>query len=113
MAANDRLDDWGMPESRNSPFLHHDRLLLSSILLGLASFLSTRVKNEPRSTYICPSSSYGSLIVPFLQLLGLFAQAFIIVKVALFSKKPNPDVASELLPPRVILGSVLVVSSKN
>ena len=110
---NTPLDDWGAPASKNRAFPGPVQPLLSGIFLGLANFFSIRVENEPRSTYICPSSSYGFLIVPILQFFGLFTQAFIIIRIAFFSKKPDSDVALEFSNPNMLLGSVFVVSSSQ
>ena len=103
-------DDWGMPDPRKDSVGIHGRFVLSGILIGLARFLAVGVLEAPRSTYICPSSSYGSFSVPTLQLLSILIDCFIIFRAAVIIRQIFVDGAPDSHNPAVLIGTVLVVS---
>ena len=105
-------DEWGIPRLSPPRFNNH-QLLVPSLLLGLSASFAAALLQNPRSTYICPSSTYGPALVPALQTIGAMLSSYILIKTTSILRVPSSETASSKMNPILVLGSVLLVSLRN
>ena len=85
------------------------------LLLSVANVLSQWNFTGSRSTYICPLSSWGPILMPGVQVLSMVLECFIIIRVADLLKKPEPGGINHKLStdnsndPTLIVASALIV----
>lgn len=65
----------------------------------------------PRSTYICPLSSSANTGVPFIQILSMLLDYYVLVGISGIAGTAKMDVFPESDNPSVIVGCIFLVNS--
>ena len=107
----------GVSESESSddlatslvPAVGHGRYLLPAFLLGIASLLQAHISDPPRSTYICPVSSFAHTFTPTLQFLAVLLDCFVISAVQRAVIDAKAKQASQSLSTPSVLSNIFLV----
>lgn len=86
------------------------KYLVPTACLAVANALAALVLAGPRSTYICPLSSYAIKTVPLLQILGLLLDCYIAQCIAVILEE-KPAMPSEVSAGPELIGSIFLVST--
>ena len=65
----------------------------------------------PRSTYICPISSSATVGVPFMQILSVFLDSYVITSLSGLASAAKVDTSPKSYDPLVIMGWIFLVNS--
>ena len=103
-------DPWASRIDFGPSFKTHAHFVFATVTLGAAGTLLGWTVNNPRSTYMCPSSSDSVALIPALQLLGIGIDCYLVLKVGALLDLSSSDGAVDQESPVLVLGSVLVVS---
>ena len=101
---------WALPKILNPSSKCDVRFIPACTLLGIAGSLSSWALHYARSSYICPLSSYGKILVPFCQLLSTICDCYIVSKITVLLSQDSFTRASQRESPALVLGSALLVS---
>ena len=80
------------------------------IFLTAAYSVMTSVMGAPRSTYICPLSSKANTAVPFMQVLIVLLDCYVLVRISAVASAANLDVSSKINNPSVVLARIFLVN---
>lgn len=89
------------------------------LLLSVANVLSQWNFTGSRSTYICPLSSWGPILMPGVQVLSMVLECFIIIRAANLLQNTKPEGTSHKLStdnsndPTLIIASAVTVRCTN
>ena len=107
------FDYWYIQRRRTKPdnpsHAHGSTLrhLWPAIFLAIAYSVNASVMGAPRSTYICPLSSIANMGIPFMQIVSVLLDCYILVSISEITnaaKRGNPTVA---------MGCIFLVNPKT
>ena len=65
----------------------------------------------PKSTYICPISSSATVGVPFMQILSVFLDCYVITSLSGVASAAKVDTSLKSYDPSVVMGWIFLVNS--
>lgn len=83
--------------------------ILPAALLGGSSIYTTVNADVLRSTYICPNSTSAQTIVPFLQLLAVISDCYVLISLETICRRRPANAAINLNLAPMLLGSTFLV----
>lgn len=86
-------------------------MLWPAVLLAAAFLVKASKMGAPKSTYICPISSNATIGVPFMQILSVFLDCYVIISLSGLASAAKLDTSPNSYDPSVVMGSIFLVIS--